>query len=90
MIDAGKDLLPPNFDIQPKRGFTMPFDSYLKGVLKDIMSDVLSDVSTRERGWFDVAEVQKVKIDYEADKTPWVAPWLLMMTELWAREVLDQ
>jgi asparagine synthase (glutamine-hydrolysing) len=89
LIDAGKDLLPPGFDVQPKRGFTLPFDFYLKGVLKDVMRDALSDDAVNRRGWFDVKQVQAVKAHYDSSTRPWVAPWLLMMTELWAREVLD-
>jgi len=90
LIDAGRSLLPPDFDLQPKRGFTMPFDSWLKGVLHDVMCDTLSDVAVRARGWFHVNEVKTVKDSYEAGMVPWVAPWLLMMTELWAREILDK
>jgi len=90
LIEAGKDLLPPDFDIQPKRGFTLPFDYYLHGVLKDVVRDTLSEAAIRNRGWLDAAEAQMVKADYEAGKIPWVAPWLLMMAELWAREMLDK
>jgi asparagine synthase (glutamine-hydrolysing) len=90
LIDAGRSLLPPDFDIQPKRGFTMPFDAWLKGPLNDVMSDALSETTVRRRSWLDVYEVQRIQNAYEAGKIPWVEPWLLMMTELWAREVLDQ
>ncbi len=90
LIDAGLSLLPPDFDVQPKRGFTMPFDAWLTGPLSDVMSDTLSETSVRKRGWLDFNEVQRVCSDYKAAKIPWVKPWLIMVTELWAREVLDQ
>jgi asparagine synthase (glutamine-hydrolysing) len=90
LVDAGKDLLPPNFDIQPKRGFTMPFDFYLKGVLKDVLQDTLSDVVLRRRNWFDTSMVAGVKKSYDADTSSWAFVWLLMMVELWAQEVLDK
>jgi asparagine synthase (glutamine-hydrolysing) len=89
LIDAGRSLLPPDFDIQPKRGFTMPFDSWLQGPLNDILSDTLSETAVRRRGWLNFSEVRNICNQYAAEKTPWVAPWLLMMTELWAREILD-
>ncbi len=89
LIDAGRSLLRPDFDIQPKRGFTMPFDAWLSGPLHDVVSDVLSEDAVRKRGWLDAGEVQRIRNQYAAGKIPWVAPWLLMMTELWAREVLD-
>jgi asparagine synthase (glutamine-hydrolysing) len=89
LIDAGRSLLRPDFDIQPKRGFTMPFDAWLSGPLSDVLSDALSEMSVRKRAWLDTAEVQKVRTEYATGRLPWVAPWLLMMIELWAREVLD-
>jgi asparagine synthase (glutamine-hydrolysing) len=90
LIDAARSLLPPDFDVQPKRGFTMPFDAWLKGPLKSVVSDVLSETSVRVRGWFDVTQVQRIQNEHKAGKVPWVEPWLLMMTELWAREILDK
>jgi asparagine synthase (glutamine-hydrolysing) len=90
LIDAGRSLLPPDFDLQPKRGFTMPFASWLDGVLHDVLNDALSENTIGRRGWFDMEEVKRVKASYEAGVVPWVAPWLLMMTELWAREILDK
>jgi len=90
LIDAGRSLLPPDFDIQPKRGFTMPFDSWLGGPLNDVLCDTLSETSVRKRGWLHIDEVQRIHGEYKVGKIPWVKPWLVMMTELWAREVLDK
>jgi asparagine synthase (glutamine-hydrolysing) len=89
LIDAGRSLLLPDFDIQPKRGFTMPFDSWLNGPLNHVMSDALSETSVRNRGWLDTRAVQRVREEYASGNIPWVAPWLLMMIELWAREIVD-
>lgn len=89
LIDAGRSLLRPDFDIQPKRGFAMPFDTWLKGPLSDILPDTLSDVSVRKRGWLQPAEVARVEHNFRAGLTSWAHPWLLMMLELWAREILD-
>ena len=89
LIDAGRSLLPPNFDIQPKRGFAMPFDAWLKGPLHDVLSDTLSETTTRTRGWFDPAEVRNIEQRFASGTVGWAHPWLLMMVELWAREMLD-
>jgi asparagine synthase (glutamine-hydrolysing) len=89
LIDAGRSLLPPDFDLQPKRGFAMPFDSWLKGPLADVMSDALSDASITKRGWLRPSEVRKVEQNFRSGAVGWSHPWLLMMIELWAREVLD-
>lgn len=90
LIDVGRGLLPDGMDLQPKRGFGMPFDSWLKGHLRDVLEDTLSEATTRNRGFFNEQEVQLLKKDFLAGQTNWPRPWLLMMTELWCREVLDK
>jgi asparagine synthase (glutamine-hydrolysing) len=91
LIDIGRPLLPPDFDNQPKRGFRMPFDSWLRGPLQEVMADTLSDSSVRKRGWLDVGAVRNVKHGFEQSRRiQWAQPWLLMMLELWCQEVLDR
>jgi asparagine synthase (glutamine-hydrolysing) len=90
LIDAGRPLLPPDFDMQPKRGFTMPFGTWLNGPLSDVIADTLSDIAIRKRGWFNPMEVRKVQDDFKSGIIGWAHPWLLMITELWAREFLDK
>jgi asparagine synthase (glutamine-hydrolysing) len=89
LIDVGKDLLPNNFDLQPKRGFGMPFDTWLRGPLSSILEDTLSFRQIRERNWLNYSEVEKIKSRFNRGKIGWAEPWLLMMLELWSREVLD-
>lgn len=90
LVDIGTELLPPGMDSQPKRGFAMPFGTWLKGPLRDVFDDALSPESVRKRGLFDEPEVSRLKEDFLAGKGSWPQPWLLMMTELWCREVLDR
>jgi asparagine synthase (glutamine-hydrolysing) len=89
LIDAGRSLLPPDFDIQPKRGFAMPFDTWLKGPLRNVLSEALSESTIRKRGWFNPMEVRKVQDNFKNGAVGWSHPWLLMMAELWAEEFLD-
>ena len=89
LIDAGRDLLPEGLDKQVKRGFAMPFEVWLKGPLRDILEDTLSEDVVRSRGLFDVGEVTRLKSRFFRGKEVWVGPWLLMIVELWCREVLD-
>jgi asparagine synthase (glutamine-hydrolysing) len=91
LIDAGKraGILPDDFDLQPKRGFTFPMDAWLKGVLRDVMEDALSSSATYARGFFLPGEVERVKRAFLEDKIHWSQPWLLVMIEMWARQVLD-
>ena len=89
LIDAAQGLLPPGMDQQAKRGFGMPFGTWLKGPLKDVFDDALSPASVAKRGFFDPEAVAVLKSSFSANAASWPQPWLLMMTELWAREVLD-
>jgi len=91
LIDAGlkKGFLRDGIDLQPKRGFTMPFYGWLRGPLREVMVDALSERTVRQRGLFRTTQVQKACGDFLAGKTEWYFPWLLMMIELWHREVLD-
>ena len=89
LVDVAMDLLPPGMDKQPKRGFAMPFTPWLKGSLRDVLEDTLSSSAVVNRGLFDKTAVNSLKDNFYADKGGWPQSWLLMMTELWCREVLD-
>jgi asparagine synthase (glutamine-hydrolysing) len=91
LIDAGlkKGFLREGIDLQRKRGFTMPFYSWLRGPLREVMVEALSERTVRQRGLFRATQVQKVCEDFLTGKKEWYFPWLLMMIELWHREVLD-
>lgn len=89
LIDAGRGLLPEGMARQRKRGFGMPFESWLKGPLRDVLEDTLSPDAVCRRGFFDAGAVSGLAADFFAGRVPWTRPWLLMVTELWCREVLD-
>lgn len=88
LVDIGRDLLPEGMDLQEKRGFGMPFGFWLKAPLGDVLEDTLSPSVVKHRGFFDVQAVQALKNEFAAGRSGWTKPWLLMMTELWCREVL--
>ncbi len=90
LVDIGRELLPEGMDLQVKRGFGMPFDAWLKGALRDVVEDTLSKGTTSRRGYFDPVAVQDIRKDFYEGRIGWPKPWLLLMTELWCREVLDQ
>jgi asparagine synthase (glutamine-hydrolysing) len=90
LVDAGEGLLPPGMDRQPKRGFGMPFNAWLKGPLRDVLEDALSHRSIEHRGIFDVNNVNVLKGKFFSGVCDWPQPWLLMMIELWYRETLDR
>lgn len=90
LVDAGRPFLPGGLDLQPKSGFGMPFDTWLRGPLRDVLLDTLSDAAVRRRGWLDPRQVAATRLAFlEGRGISWAPPWLLMMLELWCREVLD-
>ncbi len=90
LVDVGRPLLPKDFDLRPMRGFAMPFDSWLRGPLREVLLDTLSEEQIRRRGLLDVQAALAVKNNFLEGTVHWTRPWLLMMLELWCREVLDQ
>jgi len=92
LMDVARPLLPQGFDQAPKRGFVMPFTAWLKGPLQEIFEDTLSDERVRSRGLLDVQKVSAVRrrfTSFPAGQLDWMRPWLLMVLELWCREVLS-
>ena len=89
LLDIGKKLLPKGFELRRKRGFTMPFDAWLRGDLKELCLDSLSSSTVTKRGLFDPQAVKEVENAFYQRVSAWPFPWLLMMTELWAHALLD-
>jgi len=89
LLDVAKNSLPEGFDSMPKRGFGMPFGAWLKGPLCEVLLETLSEKQVNQRGLLSATAVTAVKEQFFAGSIDWPQPWLLMMIELWAREVLD-
>jgi asparagine synthase (glutamine-hydrolysing) len=62
----------------------------LKGPLREILFETLSEETVNARGLLNAPLVSAVKDQFLAGTIAWPQPWLLMMIELWAREVLDR
>ena len=76
------------FTTRAKRGFGLPHADWLRGPLGEIMADTLCADSVRQGGLFAAETAETVRDEFLADRRPWSHPWLLMITELWRREVL--
>ena len=92
LIDAGRmaGLLPRDIDLQPKRGFSMPFDRWLKGPLRDVVEDCLSSRSVRMRGLLDPGMACSIREEFYRGQRPWNQVWTLMLLEVWCRAVIDR
>jgi asparagine synthase (glutamine-hydrolysing) len=89
LVDVGRRYLPPGFSSRTKRGFSLPFDNWLRGPLSPLLADCLAPDTVARRGLFDVPNVERTAADFSDGRIGWTRPWLLMMTELWCRECLD-
>lgn len=88
LLDVAKPFLPADFATRRKRGFGMPFGSWLRGPLRAVFDDALSPAGVRAGGLLDPGAVAAVKADFEAGRIQWMKPWLLLVFELWRRDVL--
>ena len=89
LIDAHRSLLPPGIDRQHKRGFALPIGEWLRGPLAEPLADCLSEQSVRSRGLLDPVAVSDLHRSFRRGGLSWNAPWLLMVLELWCREMID-
>lgn len=85
LLDVGARMLPPNFDSRPKRGFGMPFVSWLRGPLKEVADDAFGKHGLGSRGIFNATEVANIREEFLEGRSGWIEVWLLMILELWLR-----
>ena len=89
LIDAVRDLLPPDIASQRKHGFTMPMTAWLRGPLREIREATLSPRAVAARGLLNPEEIKRIHRRFLEGNAPWPLVWLPMILELWCREVLD-
>jgi asparagine synthase (glutamine-hydrolysing) len=68
----------------------MPFAEWLRGPLQDVLDDTVNRHVASTRGLLDPNAVESVRERFQRHQTGWAEPWLLMIVELWCREVLDK
>jgi asparagine synthase (glutamine-hydrolysing) len=91
LIEALRDLLPPGIENRPKRGFAMPYETWMRGPLREIALDCTSGETVRARGLLSPPAVADLRRRVESHEPGAAYPklWSLMILELWCREVLD-
>jgi asparagine synthase (glutamine-hydrolysing) len=90
LCDAAKSYLPQDFfGLRAKKGFSLPHSDWLRGPLAGVLADTLSWKSVSDAGLFDPTFAVRVRQDFIEGRRPWSHPWLLMVTELWRRQVLE-
>jgi asparagine synthase (glutamine-hydrolysing) len=79
---VGRDLVE-----QPKQGFGMAIDRWFREPLRDVFGDMLQSSTTRQRGYFNNAAVDRTLDEYLAGKQDHAMRlWQLLVFELWIRQ----
>ncbi|GIV76567.1 MAG: asparagine synthetase B [Litorilinea sp.] len=87
---ALRSLVPSSVLQKPKHGFAVPTDPWFRGPLKDFTFQVLFDARTRQRGYFNMAVVERLWQEHQQGRHVWDEHlWLLLNFELWHRLFLD-
>lgn len=86
LVDALADSLPDDIVHRPKRGFTLPFQPWLKQELRSEVEPLLEVQTIRDGplgGLLDGSQVHRVWQDFLADRTSWTRPWALYVLQRW-------
>jgi asparagine synthase (glutamine-hydrolysing) len=86
---AVKDLVPGSTLRRTKRGFGLPLRRWMKRDLGSAVRDVLLDRTARQRGLFDLREVERLVDAVDRDYAAPDRVWTLFVLELWFRQFID-
>ena len=88
LVEALGDLLPAEVVQQPKRGFTFPWQEWLRGPLRESVEASLSAITPLLAAVIDEEEVYSVWRSYLNGKTSWSRPWSLYVLNEWVKQNL--
>lgn len=91
LIHALRDVLPPETITRKKRGFALPFEKWMRGVLRPLIEETCNPEAVKKRGLLDN---EHAGLLFEQRKNPqagFLYPqlWSVMILELWCRQVID-
>ena len=89
LVEAMRGALPSAIVNRPKRGFTFPFEVWLKKEMRRDMEEVLSDESANLAAGLDRKFVTSVWKDFMSGKTTWSRPWSLYVLKSWVTAFLE-
>ena len=83
-MNAVKDLLPPEVAHRPKRGFTLPFEHWLRDELHDQVERQFWKWDDGIVGsYIDGHAVRRVWNSFLEGRTSWSRPWALYVLNQW-------
>ena len=88
LLRAAGERLPSEIYLRRKRGFTLPFEQWLRNGLKAEVERELLDASQNANFPLDAGNVARVWKAFLAGKTSWSRPWALFVLKGWVRRNL--
>ena len=85
LINAARDILPPEIIAQPKRTFTFPWEVWLRGRLGERIAASFADWSPALEPHVDPRFARAVWLDFLNGRTTWSRPWSLFVLNEWTK-----
>ncbi|RME57488.1 asparagine synthase (glutamine-hydrolyzing) [Candidatus Parcubacteria bacterium] len=85
LVDAVKDILPPEVWQRRKMGFELPMYRWLNHELKPVVDEVLSPAVMRRRGLFRPEAIAQIR----RRRGTYLRVWSLVVLELWLQKYID-
>jgi asparagine synthase (glutamine-hydrolysing) len=90
LVRALAGQLPENIVHRPKRGFTLPFEHWLRDELRPLVEESLSRIGDGPLGaLISQPAARGVWQDFLAGRTSWSRPWSLYVLQRWCAEHLS-
>jgi asparagine synthase (glutamine-hydrolysing) len=77
--------LPPEIVNRPKRGFTLPFERWLRGEMRPVVEDALLNGNWDQTS-LNPAAVREVWTRFLSGETSWSRPWSLFVLQRWCAQ----
>ena len=88
LVEAIRDLLPPEILALGKRPFTLPWEEWLRGPLRKRLEMSFADPAPALARALRPGGIEGVWSDFLATKTTWSRPWSLYVLNEWCRRHL--
>jgi asparagine synthase (glutamine-hydrolysing) len=88
LINALRDVLPPEIINRRKQGFEMPVAAWMRGPLRPAIDEALSLSSIERRGLLNSGAVEKHYQGFLQGRGPYMRVWALTVLELWLRKFI--
>jgi asparagine synthase (glutamine-hydrolysing) len=90
LVHALRGELPDNIVHRPKRGFTLPFEHWLRGALRPVVEDSFRKIGDGVlSSLISEPAARGVWQDFLAGRTSWSRPWSLYVLQRWCEQHLS-